>query len=98
MFEVGKKYRHKYNLDDVCEVLFVGKERTFVRYNDGETTIDREHHDQYIEHKEPRKFVRYINMYDDYHGFETREQADIYDAASRIGCIRVELTEGQFDD
>ena len=104
MFEVGKKYKRgaSPNLGSIFEPLFVGTERTFIRYADGvEITIDNAYYGQYIEHKEPRKFVKYINVYEDgYIGCSTdaRIEADSCAGRGRIACIRVEATEGQFDD
>jgi hypothetical protein len=50
----------------------------------------------------PQKIVRYVNCYqDDAHkGFlyESRDKADRSQAANRIACVRIEFTEGQFDN
>ena len=43
----------------------------------------------------------YINMYPesyDVHGYATREEADEEASGYRLGCIKVTLTEGQYDD
>jgi hypothetical protein len=49
---------------------------------------------------EPVKHVLYFNVYQ--HGIDTyhtsREQADIHIETGRLACIRIEYTEGQFDE
>lgn len=52
----------------------------------------------------PVKFVRYVNVYQVPHADEeytinrTRERADMRANNRRIACVRIEFTEGQFDD
>lgn len=48
----------------------------------------------------PTKIVRYLNFYGPEHCFmyDTRPEADEHSSPNRIACIRVEFTEGQFDD
>ena len=49
----------------------------------------------------PREREMYINMYPegyDGYGYETRTKADKEAADYRIGCVKVTLTEGQYDD
>lgn len=49
----------------------------------------------------PQKHVRYVNMYnDDGSGsaWMTKQAADQGAASIRIACVRVEFTEGQFDE
>lgn len=57
--------------------------------------------------EEPKKYFRYVNFYDNSERYETRANAD-YEASTiekhslcgnkRIACVRVEFTEGQFDE
>ena len=45
----------------------------------------------------PPKQVRWVNVYPE--GFcESRDVADRFADPSRIACIRIEFTEGQYDD
>lgn len=46
----------------------------------------------------PEKHVRYINIYNHDIGFPTRKLADIYSDNIRQACIKIEFTEGQYDD
>lgn len=52
----------------------------------------------------PKTFVRYINFYEDQKfgaTWETRQDADRgsnFANRNRIGCLRVECVEGQFDE
>ncbi len=52
---------------------------------------------------EPRRFVRWFNVYPDGQvlfgrgGHHTKALADNFAGLGRIACIRVEFTEGQFD-
>jgi hypothetical protein len=49
----------------------------------------------------PGKCVRYLNLYEGYmlcHTYPSRAEADKYCASDRIACIRIEYTEGQFDE
>lgn len=59
--------------------------------------------DLIAEYVEPVKHVRYFNIYshNELHGrgYCSREKADATaDKSKRTGCIRVEWTDGQFDD
>lgn len=50
---------------------------------------------------EPRRFVQWINGYPDggiYGGYDTKADADKNCALGRVACVRVEFTEGQFDE
>lgn len=100
MFEVGKKYYHKLAPKHVCEVLFVGKQISFVCFeNDDEQSICNENYCFFVEHKEPRKFVRYMNVYEDsVSPHHDRDAANKSAASDRLACVRIELTEGHFDD
>ena len=48
----------------------------------------------------PKTHTRYINVYTNHVGglFKTRSDADCASGLKRTGCIKVELTEGQWDD
>ncbi len=50
---------------------------------------------------EPKRGVVYMNVYED-GGFGStylyKEEADAYSDCRRIACIRIEWTEGQFDE
>lgn len=54
---------------------------------------------------QPKKIVRYMNVYDDGEGGlcaftlnDNREEADCYAGSDRLSCQRIELTKGVFDD
>ena len=50
----------------------------------------------------PVKHVMYVNIYPGSPaicaGNATRKDADLFAGATRIACVRVEFTEGQYDD
>ena len=48
----------------------------------------------------PKKHVRWVNCYsyDTFYVYSSREEADRWSEPSRVACIRIEYTEGQFDD
>lgn len=45
----------------------------------------------------PEPQVRYVNVYK-VRGATTREEANRFSNPNRIACVRMEFTEGQFDD
>lgn len=48
----------------------------------------------------PQPIARYINIYQSNFGYDTRKDADIGNIGlmPRIACLRIEYTEGQFDE
>lgn len=102
MFEVGKKYSNCHDMNYHYDCLYVGISETFLRSvsNGKEFLVANSTYNRYVEFKELRKFVQYVNV--DEVGspmiYDTRIEADLFKYADRIACIRVELTEGQFDD
>lgn len=46
----------------------------------------------------PVKHVRYVNLYLNRSGYKSRDSADIAAGDDRVACVRVEFTEGQFDE
>lgn len=100
MFEVGKKYQsNKESLPLEC-VWTNGLVACMVS-NVGVTLRYKEDFRRYTEYKEPIKHVRYFNVYRDHVSnvqLNSREMADNSAVSGRIGCVRVEFTEGQYDD
>ena len=106
MFEVGKKYRNP-KLDTLAaamECVAVGEGQACLKNPEGQFTIryDSDFKD-YQEYKEPVKHARYFNVYKDIRrpemrSYLTRQAADCGAGTARIGCVRVEFTEGTYDD
>lgn len=99
MFEVGKKYKAS-NTGNIVNCLGVGKTTALLEHNGREWASSQDHWYIYSEYKEPIKHVRYYNMYpkDISADHATRKAADEEASDKRIGCIRVEFTEGTYDE
>ena len=73
-----------------------------LRYQNGRSSLGKEHPLDLIEKPKVHKIVGYINVYEDsdFHVYDTRKEADRYDANSRIACKRIEfeVQEGEFDE
>jgi hypothetical protein len=100
MFEVGKTYKsnftgHKF----VCHAVR-GNAAWLGNSNGHFTTGYPRDYPYFTEYKEPVKHIRYLNIYSDGEsvGHPNRLEADNYARTNRLARIRVELTEGQFDD
>lgn len=104
MFEVGKKYIHGTLVGaQPFECVWANHESAcMVGTETGHATIrDATDYSRYTEYKEPIKIVRYFNVYPEAVGgvLPSRKEADqLADLPNRIGCVRVEFTEGTYDD
>lgn len=101
MFEIGKKYKNV-NRSEAIPLTCVWSDGdvSCMKSDLGVTLRYAAEFKQYEEYKEPIKHVRYFNVYRDSigSGFITRNGADQNQNPGRIGCVRVEFTEGQYDD
>lgn len=103
MFEVGKKYNSRLT-DKLFECVYAQDGQAVLLSSAGLSVWWNYDSEDFVEHKEPIKYVQYFNIYAGGVGFPSasRGEADLLDkrVASpypRIGVKRVEFTEGEWD-
>lgn len=98
MFEVGKTYVGRYGSKGKC--LFVTPDgKGVLEFQDGSNGIYK-NDGRWSEYTPPVVRTAYMNLYPG--GFsvvyETKERADRNAALGRVGCQKITLTEGTWDD
>jgi hypothetical protein len=107
MFGVGKKYilrssaaQSPSTMVSAMKCVWANESNACLVNLAGAATIHyAEDFPRYTEYKEPRKFVRYFNVYPAYNVMPhlSREEADRCASPDRIGCKRIEFIEGEYD-
>lgn len=91
------------NIASTVEVIWADEKDALVQYDSTRSRVifsQEETHSGWKEYVEPKKFIRYYNIYENGSiiARENRRQADDSAGLYRIARKRVEFVEGEFDD